>query len=150
MNNLKPVQDVATELGNHYAKQLERRVAAITALRQVVTILLDAGYPVHCYDEYGEYPQLNLGRRPTTKKGKKEFAARLRELRQLIGCTIQVTRTSPYDGRKKLAEFTVTPKDERLGGLTLSYIDKLPKDAKCKIVYQRERSRGRYVLVCES
>ena len=111
--------------------------------------MLDAaGFDIKLYYwAHGDDFKVELGFLPSTKKGSRELADKLRAIRHIIDAKLglpskQLENCSKKGGSHVL--FTISPPD--YPGMEITYTRKLPKGSKCKIVTTRNVYRS---LVCE-
>ena len=152
---LRPKQDVLqgvlsqldvqlTNVRENYAKRIEN----IEKHYALAPKLTEAGFELKIWEwDDLEYLSLNLGEKPTSKRGLREFNRKLQAIRRIVGCPLELEGKSVHNARKKLVEVTVRAK--AYPNFRITYQTRLPSNAKCKIVRSKYRSVS-HSLVCES
>lgn len=158
---LASITDMTTKIKNEVEKEIERltisrdmRIKQSERNRSLLADLTAEGMITgKFYDwetiEYLEVPMGSLN----TEKGKKKssleksnLVANMKKVRELIGGPLKNMSKSLHCSSKKLVK--VTMENDGFPGVKFTYIAKLPKDAKCKIVRQKT-SYSSASLVCE-
>lgn len=150
---LKPINEMVKNLRERCEQEInavraryEKYISEAEEYRRIIPMLDAEGVPMFIpqWDDVGA-PQINLGY-PKLKREKKKFVAALRAIRRVLECPLKKRGTYIENSRRKTVKVTLEP--EKYPGIQITYIQKLPKDAKCKIVRKRQRYTST-ALVCE-
>lgn len=137
-------------------KETEDTIARIERNRQVLADLDAAGIELHLYEWMrGDSVSIDLGFFPSTKKGNRELASKLRAIRDILGCRLGEPAKDLANARKRHVGFTYHP--EAFPGIRVTFQRKLPPTPKrsltngkpqprCRIVTQRSTYK---TLVCD-
>lgn len=148
-----PIQEIINDLHKRFEentqwrrKSLETEIARLEQNFQVVPMLDAAGIDLDIWDSQMQDVTIQLGEIPPTKKGRAEFADKLRTIRKILGSRIKLSHKYLQNGRKKLIGFALTVED--YPGINIRYYQKLPKDSKCRIEKRKSKPSTDYSLVC--
>lgn len=139
------------------AQQYEDRKTNLAENRRVVAILdslIPDSVEMTGSDKYSTTPYIQIRFRNVVDRERRAvFTQVMKDLRREIGPML-VSWRGVADARKRLVDIHMTFKDERLSGcITITYTDRVPKTAKCKIVKveqpKRQPRKAEYTLVCE-
>jgi hypothetical protein len=151
---MKPIQELTNEINKNMEESLQRvrenyqrKLRNMEEHRRLIPLLDAEGVPLEVYKwDQLETLCINLGKKPQTKKGRQQFVRWLQAIRRVVDCPLVNQGTVIPNSRTREVEVTLCPTN--YPDLRVKYRDKLPKDAKCKVV----RKRVRYTevqLVCE-
>lgn len=94
----------------------------------------------------GETIYVNLGSIHKTKRDKRRFVQTLIEIRKVVG-PLKPEDKSLVSPKARTIRITLTAKE--FPGLQIRYVTKLPQQAQCRIVKQKQRSYTSHHLVCD-
>lgn len=146
---LAAADEEAKAAAGRVLQHARHRVEQQEKLRFVLPPLLDlVGDKLYMPSYAVDYPRvtINLGREPATKKLLKEFQARLIDLRNILG-NLEVRDKDIEDAKKRLVRVTLG--SDEFDFVKVCYVKKLEKDAKCRIVVNRQRAYTTRNLVCD-
>jgi hypothetical protein len=123
---------------------VKERIKQIAETRQALALLDAANIDFRVpYYTKGAEAQITLGFFSNSKKSNRSLAKQLRDIRVALGCSLGDVDKSIEDSDKRLLKYSMKAKDFNV---RVTFIKKLPKAAKCKMV----RQTTSYVsLVCD-
>jgi hypothetical protein len=146
------------ELINQRKKELDERIEylrkhnedtiqQIEKTRAVLPELVEEGFVVPYDGMSGDYLIVNLGEAPPHHQTKKRaaFFEPLLKLRAIFGVKPKEVSSVPLH-EDKHGRILVTLMAEGYDRVEIQYVDRVRKDAKCKVVWKTSRYRA---LVCE-
>lgn len=128
-------------------EEAKARLKKIKTNQPVIQRLVDAGIirPNSVWD-HGSSCSIELGFFPQTSKGNRDLAARVGQIRKLVGARLEIVGKSLGNEEKKHVLFRLCPVGHE--SISIYFARKLPKKTggeKCKIVTRRYMT-----LVCEA
>jgi hypothetical protein len=136
---------------NRRAKEMlddrKREIERLEKGFQLVPMLDAAGLLDHARWSHGYFLSISLGAKPSGKRARYDFTRKLTALRQIFGCPLKIRYKSLHDPKKRLIRVHLNPDDEFWQHFDIEYIDKLPRNGRCKVV--KRRCRPDYDLTCE-
>lgn len=161
-NKLRPLPEIILNVKESTVKRIEelqrdeeRKIKQIERNRSLLADLVGAGIDVgNIYSwetlETMEIPMGTLNTMPGKKASaqeRKTFLETFKKVREIVGAPIKQAYKSLESSKFKTVKITMHT--ENFPGVDFTYVCKLPKDSKCKIVRAKYRSYSSASLVCD-
>jgi hypothetical protein len=126
-------------------RNLEYRLKTMREVAETADKLRAAGFEVNVCLEYAYRVTLHLGDMSGKKAERDEVARKLNLVRRVFGARLVENEKEPYgDGKKHLVKVFMQPHGN--DKVRVSFVRKLPRGSKCRIVTQKTSYR---TVVCD-
>lgn len=119
-------------------ENINERTSRSERNRRLIMDLVGAGIEVWVneYTKTGEYFRVILGGPHKSPRAQAKLQAKLVTVATILGGSLGKPATDIHNARRR--EITIEFRPDKVPGCTVTYVEKLPKGAHCKIVRERQ------------